>query len=218
MTAEEISKSAKVLIADDHKLFSEGLAALVQQIENIEIIGLASNGQEALDLLQLQSVDLLLTDIHMPGMNGIELVKQVKMHFPEVKILVISMYQDPDMVEAVFDVNAEGYILKDASREEFVKAITRLLDNGTYYSSAVMEKLLRKSIQQKRSSQPIVNLSPRETEILRLIMQEYSSEEIAEKLFISKRTVDTHRKNILQKTHSSTLVGLIKYAYQNNII
>lgn len=208
----------KVLIADDHQLFSEGLAALVSQIPGLQIAGLASDGQQALDLLTLQPVDLLITDIRMPKLDGIELVKRVKEKFPEIKILVISMHHDASIVEEVFEVNAEGYILKDATREEFVKAITRLLDDGTYYSNTVLEEMLRKSLKNQKKTEKAVNLTPRELEILRLIMEEYSSEEIAEKLFISKRTVDTHRKNILQKTNASTLVGLIKYAYEHKII
>lgn len=208
----------KVLIADDHQLFSEGLAALVSQIPGLQISGLASDGQQALDLLTLQPVDLLITDIRMPKLDGIELVKRVKEKLPEIKILVISMHHDASIVEEVFEANAEGYILKDATREEFVKAITRLLDDGTYYSNTVLEEMLRKSLKNQKKTEKTVNLTPREQEILRLIMEEYSSEEIAEKLFISKRTVDTHRKNILQKTHASTLVGLIKYAYEHKII
>ncbi|MGC8864490.1 MAG: response regulator [Bacteroidales bacterium] len=208
----------KVLIADDHQLFGEGLAALVSQLSGLQITGIASDGQQALDLLMLQPADLLITDIRMPKLDGIELVKRVKTKFHDTKILVISIHHDASIVEDVFEANAEGYILKDATREEFVKAITRLLDNGTYYSNSVLEEMLRKSIKNQKITEKPVKLTPRELEILRLIMEEYSSEEIAEKLFISKRTVDTHRKNILQKTHASTLVGLIKYAYEHNII
>lgn len=208
----------KVLIADDHQLFSEGLAALVSQIPGLQIAGLASDGQQAFDLLTLQPIDLLITDIRMPKLDGIELVKRVKEKFPEIKILVISMHHDASIVEEVFEADAEGYILKDATREEFVKAITRLLDDGTYYSNTVLEEMLRKSRKTRKDVEKSINLTTRELEILRLIMEEYSSEEIAEKLFISKRTVDTHRKNILQKTNSSTLVGLIKFAYEHKII
>lgn len=207
----------KVLIADDHKLFSEGLASLVQQIEGCEVVGIASHGQEALDLLKITNVDLLITDIHMPGMDGLELIRRVKEQHPNVKILVISMYYDPSVVEEVFEADAEGYILKDADISELIKAIHRILDNSTFYSNTVLEAMLKHTRQQKKKQVSELELSQREKEILRYIMQELSSEEIAQKLFISKRTVDTHRKNILQKTQVKTLVGLIKYAYEHGI-
>ncbi len=210
-------KNFKFIIADDHKLFSEGLATLVSQIEGAELVGIAANGQEALDLLALHPADLLITDIHMPNMDGLELIRRVKQQYPQTKVLVVSMHDEPSIIEEVFEANAEGYILKDSTREEFHKAIGRLLDNITYYSNSVLENLLRRSLATKKSKENEIHLSERETEILSLIMQEYSSEEIAEKLFISKRTVDTHRKNILQKTNCKTLVGLIKYAYEHGI-
>lgn len=211
-------KKFKILIADDHKLFSEGLASMVKQLEYIELTGFASNGQEALDLLILHAVDLVITDLHMPGMDGLELIRNVKHQYPNIKILVISMHDEPSVIEEVFDANAEGYILKDATREEFLKAIDRILDDGTYYSNTVLENLLRRTREKKKPSEKKIHLSEREIEILSLIMQEYSSEEIAKKLFLSKRTVDTHRKNILQKTQCRTLVGLIKFAYENGIV
>lgn len=212
-----IESTFKILIADDHKLFSEGLASMVKQIKGTELTGIASNGQEALDLIILNPIDLLITDLHMPGMDGLELIRNVKQKYPNIKILVISMHNEPSVIEEVFDANAEGYILKDATREEFLKAIDRILYDGTYYSNIVLENLLRRSREKKKSTENKIHLSEREIEILSLIMQEYSSEEIAEKLFISKRTVDTHRKSILQKTHCRTLVGLIKFAYENGI-
>lgn len=140
-----IESTFKILIADDHKLFSEGLASMVKQIKGTELTGIASNGQEALDLIILNPIDLLITDLHMPGMDGLELIRNVKQKYPNIKILVISMHNEPSVIEEVFDANAEGYILKDATREEFLKAIDRILYDGTYYSNIVLENLLRQS-------------------------------------------------------------------------
>ncbi|MBK9290719.1 MAG: response regulator transcription factor [Bacteroidetes bacterium] len=207
-----------ILIADDHKLFAEGLAALIATIPETENAGIAGSALEALSILRSRKVDLLISDIQMPGMSGLDLVKEVKQKFPDVKVLVVSMYCEPEVVEEIFDAEAEGYILKDATYQEFSSAIRQILDNGTYFSNKVMEMMLRRIKKEKKQKNNLVQLSPRELEILQLIIQEYSSEQIAEKLFISKRTVDTHRKNILYKTNSQTLVGLIRYAFENGLV
>jgi DNA-binding NarL/FixJ family response regulator len=154
----------------------------------------------------------------MPEMNGIELTKKVKENFPQVKVLVVTMYNDREIVSEVLMAEADGYVLKNASKNEFLKAINKLADHGTYYSNEILSIMLEKVKKEKKQGNELKNLSEREVEILKLIMQEYSSEQIAEKLFISKNTVDTHRKNILEKTQIKTLVGLCKFAFRNNLV
>ena len=214
----EQKKKIKILIADDHQMFIDGLKALLQREKNIEVVAQALRGDDAYHIICKQNIDLLITDISMPGMTGIELTKKVKGNFPKVKILVVSMYNDHEIVSEILMAEAEGYILKNTDKHELLNAIYQLADNGTHYSNEILSIMLEKVKKEKKQQDKIKLLSPRETEIIKLIMQEYSSEQIAEKLFISKSTVDTHRKNILEKIQVKTIVGLCKFAYRNYII
>ncbi|NTW23450.1 MAG: response regulator transcription factor [Lentimicrobium sp.] len=217
MSSEEI-KTINILIADDHQMFIDGLKALLRREKNIHIAGEVSNGLDALEFIKKQQPDLLITDISMPGMSGVELTRQVKLNYPEVKVLVLSMYNDREIVGEILMSEAEGYILKNTGRQELINAIQRIADNSTYYSNEVLNIMMSRLKRQKAIEKNTAQLTPREIEIVKLIMEEYSSEEIADKLFISKRTVDTHRKNIIQKTSTRTLVGLIKFAIENNLV
>ena len=217
MSSEE-TKMINILIADDHQMFIDGLKALLRREKNIHIAGEVGNGLDALEFIKKQQPDLLITDISMPGMSGVELTRQVKQHYPEVKVLVLSMYNDREIVGEILMSEAEGYILKNTGRQELINAIQRIADNSTYYSNEVLNIMMTRLKRQKAIEKNTAQLTTREIEIVKLIMEEYSSEEIAEKLFISKRTVDTHRKNIIQKTSTRTLVGLIKFAIENNLV
>jgi len=217
MSSEE-TKMINILIADDHQMFIDGLKALLRREKNIYIAGEVSNGLDALEFIKRQQPDLLITDISMPGMSGVELTRQVKQHYPEVKVLVLSMYNDREIVGEILMSEAEGYILKNTGRQELINAIQRIADNSTYYSNEVLNIMMTRLKRQKAIEKNTAQLTTREIEIVKLIMEEYSSEEIAGKLFISKRTVDTHRKNIIQKTSTRTLVGLIKFAIENNLV
>ena len=216
--SNEENKPVRVLIADDHQMFIDGLKALLKREKTIQVIGEVSNGLDALEFIRKQQPDLLITDISMPGMSGVELTRQVKQNYPEVKVLVLSMYNDREIVSEILMSEAEGYILKNTGRQELMNAINRIVDNSTYYSNEVLNIMMTRMKRQKTIEKNTALLTPREIEIVKLIMEEFSSEEIAEKLFISKRTVDTHRKNIIQKTNTRTLVGLIKFAIENNLV
>lgn len=213
-----MERKIKILIADDHQMFIDGLKALLQFEKDIEIVAQALRGDDAYDILCKQNIDLLITDISMPGMTGIELTKKVKRGFSEVKVLVVSMYNDREIVSEILMAEAEGYILKNTNKSELLNAIYKLADNGTHYSNEILSIMLEKVKREKRKLQETQHLSEREIEIVKLIMQEFSSQQIAEKLFISKNTVDTHRKNILEKTQVKTLVGLCKFAFGNHLV
>lgn len=213
-----MERKIKILIADDHQMFIDGLKALLQFEKNIEVVAQALRGDDAYDILCKQNIDLLITDISMPGMTGIELTKKVKREFSEVKVLVVSMYNDREIVSEILMAEAEGYILKNTNKSELINAIYKLADNGTHYSNEILSIILEKVKREKRKLQETQHLSEREIEIVKLIMQEFSSQQIAEKLFISKNTVDTHRKNILEKTQVKTLVGLCKFAFGSHLV
>lgn len=207
----------KVLLVDDHQMFIDGLRTLLSKNSSIEIIGEALNGLQALEIIRSQEVNLVLSDINMPEMSGTELAKIIKSEKPDTKILILSMYNDREIVHEIVMTEAEGYILKNANKNELLNALTRISSGGTYYSNEVMEIITESYVKEQKGLERIKDLTKREIEIIRLICQEHSTPEIAEHLFISPLTVETHRKNILKKTKVRTIVGLIKFAIENRI-
>ena len=214
---DDENKTISILIADDHQMFIDGLKALLKREKNLQIIGEVSSGGQAIEFIGKNQPDLLITDISMPGMSGVELTRWVKQNYPEIKVLVLTMYNDREIVNEILMSEAEGYILKNTGKQELISAINRINDNSTYYSTEVLNIMMTRLKKQKTIEKNTALLTPREIEIVKLIMEELSSEEIADKLFISKRTVDTHRKNIIAKTNTRTIVGLLKFAIENNL-
>ncbi|MCI4671373.1 MAG: response regulator transcription factor [Bacteroidia bacterium] len=214
---EETKKNKiRLLLVDDHQIVIDGIKNLLRKSEEFWVVGEFQNGYDALEFLQENRVDLMITDLQMPSMSGIELCQKVKEQFQEVKILVLSMHHDPDVVRKIFASHAEGYILKNTDRKELKDAIYQLVNGGTYYSREVLQSMLGEVISKEKESQ--VKLSPREIEILQLIAEEHTTPEIAEKLFISPRTVETHRKHLMQKSGSKSVVGLIMFGLKTRII
>jgi len=208
-----------ILIADDHQLVIDGLKSMLLGEGKYHVSTEASNGQQALDLVMAdpEKFDLIITDITMPLMGGIGLCRAIKAQYPHIKVLMLSMHNSISIVKDAVTAEADGYMLKNTGRDEFLKGISRIMENGTYFSQDILPIIF--SVLQKEKNHNIRNtLSPREKEVLELIVQEYTSREIADKLHISKQTVDTHRLNIMQKTNCQTLVGLIKYAIQSGFI
>lgn len=207
-----------LLIVDDHQMFIDGVKSLLRNQSEFNIVAEALNGKLALEIIEKQKIDIVITDISMPVMTGIELTKIIKTRYPEIKVIVVSMHNDRAVVSEIMMAEAEGYILKNTGKKELFEALNKVANNGTYYSNEVLSIMMEKIKTEKKTKEEIKPLTEREIEILKLIVEEYSSEQIAEKLFISKRTVDTHRTNILVKTNSKTIVGLIKFAVRNQFI
>lgn len=207
----------KVIIVEDHQMFMDGLKTLLSKNEDIEIVGEALNGCEALEIIRNQQVDLVLSDINMPEMSGTELTKIIKKEYPEIKVLILSMYNNPEIIHEIVMTEAEGYILKNSNKQELLNAVNRIVSGGTYYCNEVMQIITNSYVAKQKSQDKIKDITKRETEIIKLICQEYSTPEIAEALFISPLTVETHRKNILKKTKVRTIVGLIKFAIENQL-
>ncbi|MEO9473920.1 MAG: response regulator transcription factor [Cyclobacteriaceae bacterium] len=208
----------RLLLVDDHELFLEGIISLIEDEDFLQILGTAVNGKQALEAIKKEQPDVLITDLSMPVMGGIELVQAVKAEFPDIKILVLTMHNDRPTISEIMMAEAEGYVLKNTDRDELVKAIRKVSDGGTFYCNEVTNVLLERLMEQKRKEEIKISLTEREQEVLKLIAEEKSSEEIANELFISRRTVETHRKNMLKKTEVNTVVGLLKYGVRYGLI
>jgi DNA-binding NarL/FixJ family response regulator len=211
-------ETQRILIVDDHQMFIDGLKSILAKQKDFTVYAEALSGEDALEIIANDKPDMVITDISMPGMSGIELTKIIKHDFPEIKVVVVSMHNDSAVVSEILMAEAEGYILKNTGKTELLNALNRIANDGTYYSNAVLSTMMKQVKKEAAVQNEVKILTERETEILKLIAEEYSSEQIADKLFISKRTVDSHRANILAKLETKTLAGLIKYAIRNNII
>ncbi|MEM7374636.1 MAG: response regulator transcription factor [Bacteroidota bacterium] len=202
-----------ILLADDHKMFTDGLRSLLQAQESLEVIGIAQNGHQVLHLIDEKEPDLLIMDLQMPGMDGIETCKLVKQQYPKVHILALSMHAEPHLIKRFLQAGADGYVLKDAGQEALIEAIQHLQQGKPYYSPAVMHKIMEYT-SQPRSSKRGQLLSRRELEIVSLIGEQMTTSEIAHELHLSPLTIETHRKNILLKLGLRNTAGLMKYAAQ----
>lgn len=208
-----------ILLADDHQMIIDGIRSMLASEKNYVVNGEASNGRQALELIESNpgKFQLLITDISMSHLNGIELCKAVKQRFPEIKVLMLSMYSSASVVKEALGAEADGYLLKSAGKNEFLTALHRIMDSGTYFGQEILPIIYREVEEKRKQSDELNVLSARELEVLALIMKEHTSEEIGAKLFISKKTVDNHRQNILGKTNCRSTVGLVKFAIRNGL-
>lgn len=208
----------KILIADDHTMFLQGIISLLEQESHIEIVGKAINGLEALEVIQKQTIDLLILDISMPEMDGIELSKIVKKKYPAIKILIVSTHSNVSIISRLIRIGVNGYLLKNAEKAELLQAINTIAGGADYFSEETEEKHLSNNLRIEKQVSTLTELSSREKEILVLIAHEYNTAEIAEKTFISLNTVNTHRKNLLSKLNAKNTAGLVKYAVENGLV
>lgn len=206
----------RIFFVDDHQMFIDGLKSLLREETRFQFAGEANSGEEALQRLSEIPVDVLITDVSMPGMRGTELARRVKTGYPDIKVLVVTMYNDMATIKEILMAEAEGYILKNTGKAELLKALDQLTDNGTFYSHEIMEIMMKSRMKRKLTTEQV--LTARETEIVRLIAEEMNTAAIADRLFISARTVETHRRNILDKIGCKTTVGLMKYAFENRLL
>ena len=193
---------------------------MLQKHKDIEIVGLFSNGRQVFDALPKLELDIALVDINMPEMDGHELTRNIKEFYPAVSVITLSMHDDAAHIMEMVEAGISGYLLKNVNDKELLEAIRTVAQGKMYFCSEVSEKIATIVLQQQRKlEQPEEpKLTDRELEILKLISQEYSNAQIANTLFISERTVETHRKNMLRKTSNKTIVGLLKYALERQII
>jgi len=208
----------KIMLVDDHQMFIDGVKSLLRNEKRFDFVAEANSGEAALEILKNITPHILISDISMPGMSGNELINKVKELNPEIRILVISMHNEADIISDIMMLEAEGYILKNTGKKELSTALQKIADGGTHYSEEVLLSLMHKIKKDKKHDSHIQKLSEREIEIIELICKEFSNEEMAEKLFLSKRTIETHRRNISLKTNTKTVVGLIKFAFRNGMV
>ena len=208
-----------ILLADDHVMFRRGIRRIIQSISDVEVVGEASDGFELLELLKKNSPQLIILDISMPNLRGLEATREIKIINPAVKVLILTMHKDKEYLYHAFSAGAEGYLLKEDAYSELISAIDTLRKGGTYISPLLSTQLADLFIQKSRptseqTDNPRELLTVREREIIKLIAEGRSSKEVADLLFISSRTVQHHRANIMKKLSIKKTADLVKYAIQ----
>ena len=204
----------KVLLVDDHQIIIDGLKSLLKNSDEINVVAEANNGREALRILDILEIDVVLMDIDMPVLNGIDTLKEIGKQSFGVKVIILSMHNEAGMIKSLMSIGANGYLLKSCTQEELIGAIRKVASGQSYFSTEVTLSLLNPA----QSNQPTELLTDRETEIIKLIAEGFSNKEIGSKLFISHRTVDTHRTNLMKKLDVSNIAGLISYAIRNGLV
>lgn len=211
----------KIIIADDHRLIRDGIKTLLTK-DAYEVIGEAENGLQVLDLMDDHPADVIMMDINMDEMDGIACTQEVKKLYNNVKIIALSMLAEQHYIKEMIKAGASGYIHKNCNQQEIINAIDQVLRGGNYYSpqitQVIMNSLSGNEIEQSTTLSEEAPLTSREKEILKLVLEEFSNQEIADKLDISKRTVEAHKRNLLEKTGSKNLAGLVRYGLEHGII
>jgi DNA-binding NarL/FixJ family response regulator len=210
----------KVLLVDDHKIVRDGIRLMLEPQAGIDVVAEAEDGGDVESILDDKDVDVIIMDINMPGVNGIKTTQTVKDKYPEIKVLALTMSSDDTHIRQMVQAGASGYLMKSAGRDELTKAIHDVMNGKHYFSDQATQSIMMDLVKNRgKSSTPDhVHITDRELEVLQMIVKEHTNQEIAEKLYISPRTVDAHRRNLLQKTGARNTAGLVKYAFQNGLI
>lgn len=216
-----MSTAIRIIIVDDHQMFLEGLCALLQGEPQIKVVDVALNGRQLLEKIKDVEIDVVVSDINMPEMDGIELSKQLKKEYPKIKTLILSTHNDAQMVGKCIQNDVDGYLLKNAEKQELLRALTIIVEGEKYFAEEVKSEYMKTVFSEGGATKEKENLAPlsrREKEILVHIAMEYTTQEIADKLFISQNTVNTHRKNLMSKLNAKNTAGLVKYAIQQGLL
>ncbi|MBC7884101.1 MAG: response regulator transcription factor [Saprospiraceae bacterium] len=211
-----------ILIADDHTMFVDGIESILKVEADMLVVGSCYDGPSVIEFVKKNNVDIILLDVNLPGMSGIEVCKELNLHHPSVSVLAISMFNEESFVSEILNNGAKGYILKNTGREELLKAIRTIAGGDSYFSKDVTETIMKGLMNQRKASSKnsafFPKLSRREKEVLKLIAQEFTTQEIADSLFISLKTVESHRSSLLSKLNARNSVGLIRIAMENNLL
>lgn len=211
----------KIVLVDDHKIFRDGFRLLLQSFPYVEIIGEASNGKEFLHLLTIHLPDIVFMDINMPQIDGVEASRRALEKFPDIKIIALTTFLDEDYFEQMLMAGVEAYMLKNSELDEFEKAIIKVHSGGNYFSDEIVSLLsdkLNRFRKRKKEQAVLPVFTEREKEIIELICKGYGNKEIAERTFLSPKTVEKHKSNLFQKTDTFNTVNLVIYAFKNQIV
>lgn len=212
----------KLVLVDDHEIVRDGIKSLLLNSDNIEIVGEAANVDELFNLLIAHRADIIIMDISLPGKSGIDITKELSTKYPDLKVLILSMFTEEEFIYNAIKAGAKGYLPKNSKQEDLLTAITAIQNGEEFFSPLISKVLMNSYVKKIRNENNFENdqekLSKREMEILQLVVEGFSNKEISEKLFISIRTVETHKTHVLQKLNLKSTVDLVKYAIKNKII
>lgn len=211
----------RVMIADDHNMFVEGIESILEGHDHIQVVSKCYTGNEVFERMPIDRPDVILLDINLPGMNGLEVCQKLNKEYPEVKVLALSMHNEESFVMEILKYGAQGYILKNTGKKELIHAIETIYAGQSYFSEEVTETIMKSLVNQrsgtKKSSTLAPKISRREKDVLELIVKEYTTQEIADTLFISLKTVESHRRSLLTKLNVRNTAGLVRVAIENQL-
>ena len=213
-----MNHTIKLFIVDDHEIFRNGLKMILGRLKHIDIVGEAANGNEFLDVIKTTACDVVLMDIEMPVMNGIDATTQAMKEHPGLKIIALTMFQEDDYIQSMMDAGVRGFLIKNVNKETLDKAILTVYRGGTYYSEELFNFFTKKFSEPPKIEEPEIDLTSREKEILQLLAQGLGNKEIADKLFISERTVVGHKSHLLAKTGTKSAISLLAFAIKNGLV
>lgn len=208
----------RIIIVDDHEFFRNGLKMVVNRLKYAKVTGEATNGKEFLELLSRAEPDIVLMDIQMPLMNGIEATRLALEEYPDLKIVALTMFEDEEYVQSMIDAGARGFLLKNITKEVLDQALQAIQSGKNFYSPELWDFFTRKVAAEPRQDEDNIQFTRREKEILQLICDGLSNKDISDRLFISERTVIGHKSNLLAKTNCKSSVGLLSYAIRNKLV
>lgn len=208
----------RIIIADDHEIFRKGLKVVLGRLKNVDLIGEATSGDEVMHLLEECEADIVLMDIEMPCMNGIETTRQISRKYPDVRVLALTMFNNDHYIQDMLDAGAKGFLLKNVNKDILDKALNSVASGNTYYSDELFNFFTKKITAEANEGKPGLSLTKREKEILQDICNGLSNKDIAERLCISERTVIGHKSHLLSKTGCRNTVALISYAIKNKLV
>lgn len=213
-----MNEKIKIIIVDDHEIFRNGLKMVLGKLSYVNLIGEAENGLEFLELLKKGKPDIVLLDIEMPVMNGIEAAQKALEIFPDIRIITLTMFNDDEYIKSMMDVGVKGFLIKNINKDTLDKAILTVYNGGNYYSEELFEFFSKQLTKDKKSDESAIELTRREKEILQLLCEGLSNKEIADVLFISERTVLGHKTNLMIKTNCKNSLSLMAYAIKHKLV
>jgi len=215
---DKADKTLKIIIVDDHEFFRNGLKMVVNRLKYASVVGEASNGQEFIELQREKQADMVLLDLQMPIMNGIEASEIAIKEFPDLKIVILTMFDDEEYIDKMMDIGVHGFLLKNITKDLLDQALQSIAGGNSYYSPELWSYFGKKFSAKKREDKTELQFTKREKEILQLICDGLSNKEISEELFISERTVIGHKSNLLSKTNCKSTISLLSFAIKNKLV